>query len=237
LISVTTLVWSRAVRLRFRNDWRRRSYHDPDVELVEEDTYPLVARTWRRANATLRIVRRGWSGFTYHASANAVGTLLAISIAYLVSLAGGLVNAVPIAIVGSLVAIAAAVAAIIYRLAPRQLLRARATELLDGEPARIVETMKKIFAAPKSTFRVDLKGEESDWQILDALWDLPERERTIIAVRFGGHMTLADIGDALGISRERVRQLESKAIADVRESVKVAQDERRGSPTTDTEPE
>jgi hypothetical protein len=105
-----------AVRLRFRNDWRRLSYHDPDVVFVEDDTYPLIARTWRQANATLRIVRRGWPGFTYHASANAVGTLVAISVAYLVSLAGGLVNAVPAAIVASLVAVAAAVVAMIYRL-------------------------------------------------------------------------------------------------------------------------
>jgi RNA polymerase sigma factor (sigma-70 family) len=88
--------------------------------------------------------------------------------------------------------------------------------------------MKKIFAAPKSVFRVDLEGDESDWEILDALWGLPERERTIIAVRFGGPMTLADIGDALGLSRERVRQLAGNAIAVVSESVKVAQHERRG---------
>jgi DNA-directed RNA polymerase sigma subunit (sigma70/sigma32) len=42
-------------------------------------------------------------------------------------------------------------------------------------------------------------------------------------------MTLADIGDALGISRERVRQEESQAIARVAERVEVSQSERRGA--------
>ena len=120
------------------------------------------------------------------------------------------------------------VVALIVRLAPKQLLRARATELLDAEPARIVQTMKKIFASPRFP-DLDQEGEESDWQILDAVWDLPERERTILAVRFGAPMTLADIGDALGLSSERVRQLEGKAIAKVGEYVDAAQHERRAA--------
>jgi broad specificity phosphatase PhoE len=44
------------VRLPFRTDWRRRSYHDPEVVFVEDDTYPLTARAWRKANATLRVI-------------------------------------------------------------------------------------------------------------------------------------------------------------------------------------
>ena len=213
------------MRLPFRTDWRRRSYDDPDIEFLEDDTYPLTARTWRKANATLRIARHGWAEFTYHASANAVGTLVAISIAYLVSLAGGLVNAVPVAIVGSLAVVAAVVVAAIFRLAPKQLLRATATELLDAEPGRIVETMKRIFASPRFP-EFDLESEDSDWEILDGLWGLPELERTIIAVRFGAPMTLEQIGDALGITRERVRQLEGHAIAGVAEYVEAAQDQR-----------
>jgi DNA-directed RNA polymerase specialized sigma24 family protein len=147
---------------------------------------------------------------------------------YLVSLAGGLVTAVPVAIVASLAAAVGAAAALLYRLAPKQLLRAKATELLDAEPGRVVESMKKILSAPKSTFVFELEsGEESDWDILDAVWDLPELERTILAVRFGGRMTLAETGDSFGISRERVRQLEGRAITGLRESVKAAQDKRR----------
>jgi Sigma-70, region 4 len=213
------------MRLPIRTDWRRRSYYDPEVVLVEDDTYPFIARTWRKANATLRVVRRGWPEFTYHAGANAVGTLVAISVAYLVSIAGGLVTAVPAAVVGALAVVVGVGAVLVFRLAPKQLLRARATELLDAEPARIVETLKKIFASPRFP---DLDpGEETDWDILDAVWDLPELTRTIIAVRFGAPMTLADIGDALGISMERVRQLEVQAVATVGENVEAVQDERR----------
>jgi hypothetical protein len=209
------------MRLRnpFRSDWRRRPPVDPDV-IDFETPYPLTVRTWRQVGATWRIVRHGWPGFSYDASAQAVGTLVAIAIAYLFSLAVGLVNAVPAAVVGSLLVVAGVVVAAFFRLAPRQLLRARATELLDAEPARIVETMKKIFASPRfPNVRLDIPGKwgiaDSDFQILDALWELPERERTIIAVRFGVPMTLADISDALGLSRERIRQLESQAIARV----------------------
>ena len=194
---------------------------------VEEDTYPVIARTWRKTNATLHVVRQGWPGFTYHEAANAAGTLVAISIAYLVSVAGGLVNAVPAAVVGAVVAVVAVVVVLIFRLAPKQLLKARATELLDKEPGRIVETMKKIFASDRFP-DVDL-GEETDWDILDAVWDLPELARTIIAVRFGVPMTLADIGDALGISRERVLQLEGRAITTISESVQAVQHERRAA--------
>jgi RNA polymerase sigma factor (sigma-70 family) len=217
------------MRLPFRTDWRRRSYHDPEIVFLEDDTYPLIARTWRKANATLRIARHSWRAFTYQASANAVGTLVAASVAYLVILAGGLVEAVPAALIGSLAVVVAAVVVTIVRLAPKQLLRARATELLDAEPGRVVETMKKIYASPKSRFRLDLdlESEETDWQILDGVWDLPELQRTIIAIRFGVPMTLQDIGNALGVTRERVRQMESQAIARVAAYVEAAQHETR----------
>lgn len=224
------------MRLRFRTDWRPRSYHEPAVELLEEDSYPLIARTWRKANATLRILRRGWAEFTYHASAQAVGTLVAISIVYLVSLAAGLVSAVPVAVVAALAVVVAAAVTLIFRLAPKQLLRARATELLDAEPGRIVETMKKILVSPTSRWlNLDLESEESDWDILDGLWNLPELERTVAAVRFGVPMALTDIGDALGISRERVRQLEGQAIAHVAAHVEAAQHQRRENSGDETE--
>jgi RNA polymerase primary sigma factor len=56
---------------------------------------------------------------------------------------------------------------------------------------------------------------------LDGVIDsLPEREARIIRMRYGledGHMhTLQDVADALGVSRERVRQLENHAMAELR---------------------
>lgn len=58
---------------------------------------------------------------------------------------------------------------------------------------------------------------------------LPERERRVIALRFGlddsgGPSTLQEIGVALGVSKERIRQLESKAI----ETLRRAAEESRG---------
>ena len=51
---------------------------------------------------------------------------------------------------------------------------------------------------------------------------LPERERQIVRWRFGldgeGHRTLQEIGDRLGLSRERARQLEARALAQLRAS-------------------
>jgi len=58
----------------------------------------------------------------------------------------------------------------------------------------------------------------------DALSDLPERERTVLELRFGledDHpKTLREIGDVLDLSRERVRQIESRALNQLRRSHK-----------------
>lgn len=57
-----------------------------------------------------------------------------------------------------------------------------------------------------------------------ALGELSEKERQIIAMRFGLEddqpRTLREIGDLLGISRERVRQIENQALAKLRRSSK-----------------
>jgi len=60
----------------------------------------------------------------------------------------------------------------------------------------------------QNTFRHEALGE--------ALALLGEREHTLISLRFGLHgtepKTLGEIGDRLGVSRERARQLETKAL-------------------------
>jgi len=53
---------------------------------------------------------------------------------------------------------------------------------------------------------------------------LPEREQKIIKMRFGllggGARTLADIARVLGVSRERIRQIETAAINKIRKEIK-----------------
>jgi RNA polymerase primary sigma factor len=57
-------------------------------------------------------------------------------------------------------------------------------------------------------------------QISSALDDLSERERDVVRMRFGldGHhpRTLEEVGRAFGVTRERIRQIESKTLAKLR---------------------
>jgi RNA polymerase primary sigma factor len=58
----------------------------------------------------------------------------------------------------------------------------------------------------------------------DALSELPDRERQVLELRFGlsddRPKTLREIGELLGLSRERVRQIESRALNKLRRSHK-----------------
>ncbi|HZU06229.1 MAG TPA: sigma-70 family RNA polymerase sigma factor, partial [Chloroflexota bacterium] len=55
----------------------------------------------------------------------------------------------------------------------------------------------------------------------DALQQLSERERAVLKMRFGlidgRDRTLGEIGEELGVSRERVRQIEAEALAKLRQ--------------------
>jgi RNA polymerase sigma factor (sigma-70 family) len=61
-------------------------------------------------------------------------------------------------------------------------------------------------------------------RIDEALSDLSERERTIVRCRFGLHnepeSTLQDLGTRFNISRERVRQIEARALQKIKRKVK-----------------
>ena len=58
----------------------------------------------------------------------------------------------------------------------------------------------------------------------DAMAELPDRERRVLELRFGldddRPKTLREIGEILSLSRERVRQIESRALSRLRRSHK-----------------
>ena len=66
-----------------------------------------------------------------------------------------------------------------------------------------------------------LSDERVTERLDDWLAQLPERQRLVIERRFGLHghaaQTLAELSDALGITRERVRQIQGEAIARLRQ--------------------
>lgn len=64
-----------------------------------------------------------------------------------------------------------------------------------------------------------LMAKESQALVGQALLRLPERSRAILQARFFDERSLEDIGGALEVSRERVRQLEKKALVTLRESL------------------
>lgn len=70
----------------------------------------------------------------------------------------------------------------------------------------------------------DVASDGVAWDtVCEALDWLPEREASILALRFGltndKEHTLQEIGDLLGVTRERVRQLEAKAMGSLREGM------------------
>lgn len=106
---------------------------------------------------------------------------------------------------------------------------ARETAMLFFQPA-VVETLVGPDEEDDHHWRFEDKDyvppdihiflETRDKRIMELIDRFPERERTILTLRFGLNdeppMTLKDIGIRLGITRERVRQLEQKCLEDIR---------------------
>lgn len=76
---------------------------------------------------------------------------------------------------------------------------------------------------PENNSDENLTDEAAVGELAKVIKTLPPREQDIIALRFGlldGKVhTLAKIGEKYGITRERVRQLEARALAKIRASM------------------
>tara|TARA_Y100000004_G_scaffold75355_1_gene84748 strand:- start:246 stop:1157 length:912 start_codon:yes stop_codon:yes gene_type:complete len=88
----------------------------------------------------------------------------------------------------------------------------------EGSAMEYVDTIQD-----PNAIDVEQAGSEKSFSksIMDALSILPERELEVLIMHhgldgFGTPLTLQEIGDRMGLTRERVRQLESKAIARLR---------------------
>lgn len=75
----------------------------------------------------------------------------------------------------------------------------------------------------------DAQLERSELRALlaKALLELPDRERTILALYYEEEMTMAEIGEVIGVCESRVSQLRSLALSRLRTLMKAALDEPR----------
>ena len=67
-------------------------------------------------------------------------------------------------------------------------------------------------ADPGSTF----ESAETRYALIDAINRLPERERLVITLYYSEGMTLAEIGDVLGVTESRICQIHTKSVMSLR---------------------
>jgi RNA polymerase sigma factor (sigma-70 family) len=88
-----------------------------------------------------------------------------------------------------------------------------------GEKATYMDYIPDSGSTPVDSLIAEISIPES---VERALYMLDEREREIIKMRFGigyqGTFTLNEIGNRFGLTRERIRQLEKKALSTIRHS-------------------
>ena len=92
--------------------------------------------------------------------------------------------------------------------------------IVDGEENSLLDLLA---STDTPTTDNELVLESLREEIAEALQTLNERERNVIEAFFGinqQEMTLEEIGDRYGLTRERVRQIKEKAIRRLRHNTK-----------------
>ena len=56
-----------------------------------------------------------------------------------------------------------------------------------------------------------------------AVRDLPERERLVLSLYYDENLTLAEIGDVLGVTESRVSQIHTRSVLQLRSRLRVAE--------------
>jgi RNA polymerase sigma factor FliA len=82
------------------------------------------------------------------------------------------------------------------------------------------ETLLDVAIDPGDGAAVQLERKELRQQLAAALATLPDRERQILALSYEEELTLAEIGQVLGVSESRVCQLRSLAISRLRTTLR-----------------
>lgn len=75
--------------------------------------------------------------------------------------------------------------------------------------------------APAEDIDEELDGQDRVGMLHDSIEAMPERDRFVIRARWFDGRTLQDIGDELRISKERVRQIEAKALEFLRDRIEI----------------
>jgi RNA polymerase sigma factor for flagellar operon FliA len=84
---------------------------------------------------------------------------------------------------------------------------------VDGDDSR---NLLEVAAGPDDEPHAQLERSELSRILVKALGDLPERERHILALYYEQELTLAEIGEVIGVGESRVSQLRTQAIARLR---------------------
>ncbi|MGE0813510.1 MAG: sigma-70 family RNA polymerase sigma factor [Vicinamibacterales bacterium] len=106
----------------------------------------------------------------------------------------------------------------------RMLDRLRSAELASIRQSSVSEdgrTMLEVEIEPSEGPHARLEREEMRRLLASAITDLPDRERHILALYYEEELTLAEIGQVIGVGESRVSQLRSQAIARLRASLSV----------------
>ena len=104
------------------------------------------------------------------------------------------------------------------------LLQAREASLETGKDDRspVIDRIAAIGPSPEEEARDHQAAERSRVAVREALGDLSEREKLIVRDRLMSDepRTLQELGDELGVSKERVRQLEQRTLTKLRQRLR-----------------